>query len=59
VDPVQSLADSDPKNPAADAAAWLHNPAAITKRKSYAQTLKVCEPWTGPDEDEEETHAND
>jgi hypothetical protein len=63
VDPLQSLTDSSRKDTATDtapaAAVWLHNPTSIEKRKTYAQTLAECEPWTGPDEDEEENPAND
>ena len=41
VDPLDALTDSNPKAPAPDtapaAAAWLRNPHAIEKRKTYAQ----------------------
>jgi hypothetical protein len=40
VDPLQSLTDTSRKQPATDtapaAAAWLHNPASIEKRKTCA-----------------------
>jgi secreted protein with Ig-like and vWFA domain len=56
VDPLQSLTDTSRKQSATDAApaaaAWLQNPAAITKRKTWAQRiledLEQNGEWTGP-----------
>jgi hypothetical protein len=58
VDPLQSLTDTSRKQPATDtapaAAAWLHNPASIEKRKTCAQLLiedlEKNGEWTGADQ---------
>ena len=61
VDPLDALTDTGRKDYAADTApavaAWLHNPAATAKPKTYAQILEEDEPWTGPDHGTEENPA--